>query len=674
MSTAGNVGTPGLSGLGLGLGVGTGMEGTGTHNTSIETALNSNMGIVVGNISLGAGEDSIMAARSVIGAPTNVRDNEVERNRRIGRIVDTLGRKWGLVSQEGVERAARRCGLECLWEEGSAYGARTLSIAGNGVLVDVEFQGEEVRDVVLSFPGCGEAVGEHWGGKKGANVLKRTLREEEGKVGYVGLETFIKNMERLSRLDRLGADGVNCFEALEGLRSSLNKLYEYDVLEVREGRQENNEVTDREVILREVLCKRCGRLVMHSRRHVGLTLQYWMERRLVLESKKARDEIMDVDGKDEYTLEDEEGPKIYSVIIECEASSAQLYPPIRISDVWVADHLDKGFSIGSIEQQEAEKQVQGGPIDWLEPPPTLASAANMSGDAMVLDSGPLQAGIGKEPNVRFVAKLNPPIIVPLQTAAEIYSLVGVPVPQGSVQPTTYSTLLFPQNSEARYATVLNGEVEFKREHFGVIRSVKSYSGRKDSDPRENKHRYTLFSQKRDVARALEQIPFSHPKQIVMIMPILRQWAMVGDIIRRTFGRDDSDDKRGNGTQHEAYEHGVDEEHGVSAEEELQALMSVSDVGDDEEENNEAPPLPVDVSVTMSPVPAISVLFELHGGLTSVTFNVGPNGGISARDLVLGGWEMEEDRVKPNLREEEGKIAQVLNTAEDLGTVVEWMRM
>ena len=681
MSTAGNVGTPGLAGLGLGLGIGTGMERTGTNNTSVGTGLNSNIGAGgAGDLSLEGAEDSIMAGSSIIGGPSNVRDNEAERNRRLERIVDVLGQQWGLVSQEGVQRAARRCGLECLWEEGSAAGARTLSIAGNGVLVDVEFVAEEVVDVALSFPGCVEAVGQHWSGRKGANVLKRNLRGEDGEIGYVGLEAFIKSLERLARLDRLGADGVNCFEALEGVRSSLNKLYTYDVKEVRELRQERMEVVDREVILREVMSQRYGRLVMHGRGHVGLTSQYWMERRLVLESKTARDEMMGVDGRDEYTLDDEEGPKTYSTVFECEASSAQLYPPIRISDAWIADHIDKDFSAGDIERHAWETGenpfLQGGPIEWLEPPSTLASATDMTGDAMVLDSGSLQAGRGKEPNVRFVVKLDPPIIMPLQTAVQIYNRVGVPVPEDLVRPATYSTLLFAQNSDARHATVMNGEVEYQQKHFGVTRSVKSYRGLGGRELRENKHKYTLFSQQRDMARALEKIPFSHPKQIVEIMPILRQWALVGDIIRRTFGRNEIDDKSEVDRHQKVQDHGLDGGQGVSAEEELDALMATSEDDEEEEDKDEASLLSVDVSLSISPVPAISLLFESEVELTSVTFNIGPNGVISARDLVLGGREEggeENQEEKNKLEREEGKLERVLSIAEDLGAVVEWMR-
>ncbi|KAL8829292.1 MAG: hypothetical protein Q9170_006232, partial [Blastenia crenularia] len=69
-----------------------------------------------------------------------VREQEEERKLRLETIVRLLGQRWGYVSREGVERCARRVGLECLWEdEVSGAEGRTLSIAGDSVLVDVAF-------------------------------------------------------------------------------------------------------------------------------------------------------------------------------------------------------------------------------------------------------------------------------------------------------------------------------------------------------------------------------------------------------------------------------------------------------------------------------------------------------------------------------------------------------
>lgn len=66
----------------------------------------------------------------------NIRADEDERRRRIETILETLRGKVGRVGQEGIERLARRTGLDCLWED-APDGARTLSMAGTALLIDV---------------------------------------------------------------------------------------------------------------------------------------------------------------------------------------------------------------------------------------------------------------------------------------------------------------------------------------------------------------------------------------------------------------------------------------------------------------------------------------------------------------------------------------------------------
>ena len=66
----------------------------------------------------------------------NVRGDDDERRRRIESILAMLKTRPGRVSEEGVERLAKRTGLEYLWE-GQVGGPRMLSIAGTGVLIDV---------------------------------------------------------------------------------------------------------------------------------------------------------------------------------------------------------------------------------------------------------------------------------------------------------------------------------------------------------------------------------------------------------------------------------------------------------------------------------------------------------------------------------------------------------
>lgn len=69
-------------------------------------------------------------------ASVNVRGDDEERKRRIESILGLLRNRPGRVSEEGLERLAKRTELECLWEDGP-HGERTLSMAGSGLLLEV---------------------------------------------------------------------------------------------------------------------------------------------------------------------------------------------------------------------------------------------------------------------------------------------------------------------------------------------------------------------------------------------------------------------------------------------------------------------------------------------------------------------------------------------------------
>lgn len=69
----------------------------------------------------------------------NVRGDEDERRRRIETILSVLRTRPGRVGEEGIERLAKRTGLEYLWD-GQPGGPRMLSIAGTGVLIDVRLR------------------------------------------------------------------------------------------------------------------------------------------------------------------------------------------------------------------------------------------------------------------------------------------------------------------------------------------------------------------------------------------------------------------------------------------------------------------------------------------------------------------------------------------------------
>lgn len=609
-----------------------------------------------------AAEDPSVDEAVAGGLGIQVRDRDEDRRRRLEEIMKMMANRWGRVCQEGVERCARRMGLDCMWEEGAK---RTLSIAGSGILVDVEFIGEDVGAVVLSFPASTEAVGRLAG--RGAKILMEDLKGN-GK-GYVSLKAFVQNLERLARMDQLGGGGVSCFDAVEGVFGSLEKIFEWELrhLKVKRGVYDNDEG-----LKKEVMCKGNGRPRMYANGRVGLTLQYWQDRRLV-PVRKHKPDAMNIDSPNQAEL-DELDTSVYSVLIESEASSSELYPPIRVSDAWVGPQIERPPSLDADSLYISANSS----IDWQEPPPTLLSSEPHP-EAMDLDSS--QSLPRNPPNLRFVAQFEPPIIVPLETAFEIYNSVGAPLAQESIQPTTYDSLLFA-NMDKPYAK--SPSPPEQGSHIRTVTStITSYPS--TGPPVKHRHQYTLFATHQQAyAHTIDHIPFSHPRQLVAILPVLRQWALLGSILRRSFAPQPTASKKNNAlvalsktidndNKEEEEEDMEDAEEAeadgaraesLTLEEELAALLNAVPT------QSSIPSLLIDIDLSLLPSPPrLAIIFgsAQDGRPTTVKglhIAIGLNGAIS----VLA----EDGEVSEQAREEMERARRVLEISESLGVLVAWM--
>lgn len=615
-----------------GAGLGLGFTPRGTGFTPVPMQMIGSSG----------GINSILAAH----------DQEEERKRRIEAIAATVAGRWGFVSQEGVERCAKRLALDALWEDDMGDGKRMLTIAGTAVLLEVGFDAEKVVGCVLGFPGSGEGVGDRAAG--GAEVLRRNLQGE----GYVRLEGFVQNMEILGRMDRLGGEKISCFDATDGMFKSLERLWKWEI--------EKEKQQGKEVLEEEVMCRRSGRPRMHTRGRVGFALQYWIERRLVLGEEKKADE-MDLDVKEAGELDDE--TDVWSAIIECEAFSAELYPSIRVSDAWVSQAVEKP-SLAETNDMPGSDST----IDWQEPSPTrLPPDEQGERAAAVTESNLLQQP--KAPDVRFLARFEPPVVVPLQTALQIHNSVGSAIPQEMILSTTYENLLFADIDIQQPPT----------QPRTVEKTILSYDSACTTST-SHVHKYSLFPQQQDWARAITHLPFSHPRQIIAILPILRQWALTGSILRRAFSPDKEPPlppPEANNLQTQPPEQRPIPTF-QTLEDELAAFMSSP------LPNAPKPPSDKlrDIQITFKATPSVP-LFEIgfpnprHGGkLAGLNFMVGPNGVVGGVDVHDGRPEWEgsnnnngalnpeaDDDEKSRMRE---KLRRVLEVGESVGVAVEWI--
>ena len=619
------------------------------------------MGLSLSSMGLGAQQ---LAAGSILD--TGQQSGEDEAQRRVGAIVQLLSHRWGRVGREGVERCARRLGLECLWENHEGEGHSTLSIAGNGLLVDVDWAGDHVRAVVLSFPGAGE--GAERSAAVGAEVLRRDL-VGKGVGGYVGLEGFAAHLGALASMDVLGREGISCFEAVEGLRASLARVWEWELSQA----EKEMPGADSEAVQREVMCARSGRPCMHASGAIGLRLEYWLSRRRV-RSRAWGWDAMDIDIDADIPAPEPAG--LHALLIDCEAHPSTLYPSIRVSDAWVSPSVTTAPLSPSLALNPLF--VPPPNIDWLDPPPTY-----------------LPPTLTTPPAVRFRALLRPPLTLPLQKAMELFEIVGAPLTQDSIRMTTFTQLLFAGRGVGWEGA---GEVVLRDAVVGFERVLRGEGGQ------SVRHRYTLLTGGQDWARTVSEIPFSHPRQLVMVLPLLRQWAFVGGVLGRLagVGKVESRREEGNGSANGKGEKVNGRSAARSRRTSLENIASDTDSDTDADTDvdeavetirpkAQARPslqqrlsLPIrlrraDISLSLAvpATPSITLVIpgrlgeEIIGPGRTVTFHVGLNAEIEVEEEEKGGdagIAARDGRGRGRSKEDWGRV---LSISEDLGVVVEW---
>ncbi|KAF7188512.1 hypothetical protein HII31_10174 [Pseudocercospora fuligena] len=503
------------------------------------------------------------------------------------------------------------------------------------VLVDVELQNHAASEVKVSLMGSEALMAQQEAASK---VLLQDLAVPNGILLNAHLDKFAANLNKLATLDKLSTEaygGVDCFEAITGIYTSLKKLYEMEKDAVKTLKKFSVSEADRRAE-HEVLCKRSGKPSVHEGGKIGLSLAYWSTESATSDQD---DTAMDVDG-DEGTDQAGENTKgTWSLDIEVEKSPAGLYPSMRLSDAW----LPEFFELPSAESGEG--------IPWQEPPPTyISNPANDKNDAMTVEPQRL-------PDLRFTAKFDPPLVVPLQTAMNILSMIGAQPP---------STNIFP----AYHYAVLNVP-SIKQASPQDIRAEKKVLSLHGSDEIETTHCYNLDLSQVPHSMKLERLPFSHPRQLIELLPTLRQWASTGALLHGSFGDDPTESKIEAATTSMNGTH-IDNAESPAADSaiELGGLM--------EDEPATSSGLQVDIGFATAPNPTISVAYTDpdKAAVVNIVAQILPNADVLVSDISDSTVEPNGD---DNMDVSEGQSAQAkrfgkaLEVCGDIWVWIEWMR-
>ncbi|KAF7589742.1 hypothetical protein BBP40_003891 [Aspergillus hancockii] len=615
----------------------------------------------------------------------SARDSDEERRKHIEDVVQLLRTRVAGrgVCREGIERLGQLEGFESIWQEDS------LSIAGNFVDLEIEFYRAQntVKDVSLKYATTPEATDEER--REATAVLKRDLMSRDGEQGaWKTLDGFRENLQWLAKHDRLSQE-VNCFEAIEGLHESLKRVWD------EEGNHRKfSGVYDH-------LCSGwVGRPCLHQGARIGLGLDYWVRQARVLDSKQKKGPSGDmvIDQPSEPLIDDEPGSNNgkWGIMIECEEG----YPSLRVSKEWVNS---EAFTVNnnanepssSNEFEESDVAV----VNWADPPATLSSQGQS--DAMALDSDML----GSSPNRRFVARLEPPLDLPILAASEIYRHLGLQMPQ-EFKMVTYDGLLVPGWSPLSPGGAMGLGPE-ETSHLGrKRRKVDVQTVDQEGKPCRKQHSYSFQPFEPAAGRTMRDIPFAHPRQLADILPILRQYAFLANLIRNIFSSPSKNDDNKRDVQTEtskspnkqldfSTEPGKPKKDRIILsnadpnEEKLDWLLkgfAVNGKGKDIQDSD-SDEFKVDVTLRtqLGQAPVVMLLFMANEedilSKVSISLEVGLNGRVSVVDMTglldesssIGDLDVQmTDTQKNEVLELQNKMARVLEISQDIGILVEWI--
>jgi hypothetical protein len=605
-------------------------------------ALGPGMGMGIGDLALDAAGALVLAPGSMSAGMG--RGDEDEKRKRLQQVIDILKVNEGRVSEVGLERLGRRLGLDCLLENqmGSGGTIRTLVIAGTGLSLEVDFANNVAVKVSLSYPESPDIVTKH--SNRAAEILLRDLQlgPEESPLTKM-LDKFAVNLERLATLDKLSVmPTLNCHEAVAGIYESLKRLHEWEISRLKE--EEDLKDKTAEYITRTALCSKSGRPLMNARQIVGLSLDYWRERHI--RPKESMSKAITHEAPDE--------PKTWSLVVECAPSSALVYASVRVTDKWISSDIQKA----NPTTEDLIMETGGAILDWQEPENILLPSTEAKGDgAMEGIEQELSTSNSKYPDVMFVAKFQPPLMVPYSIASQIYSSTGATM-DSYVPGPTLDSLLFPPKADEKSEP----DATYRR-----LRRQQSVAVVEGGNQRTSKtHRNTLTFQKLEYGRTMTELPFSHPRQLVELLPIFRQYARINSLLDKSFGSHTT----------EVLPNEDESSPECTVRDEYEAFLA--EALSDSAQPPQFDKLPVDITVYTQPHPTLRLTFPFRRRTADICFEIGMNGALTvAFENVLSDDDEDDFGGKSRGKGRQlvsADLGRILEISEDLGLFVEFVRM
>lgn len=596
---------------------------------------------------------------------------------------DRQQRSSGRVSEAGLERLAKSMGLECLWEEGMGGNkARTLIIAGSALALEIVVLNNIVESVSVTFPESQNIILRHV--DRANQILLDDLKLVPGQSPLTKkLDAFADHLGKLATLDKLSAEpGLNLYEAVAGIYETLDRLFRWDLQKLCEDPAQSGKPED--ALELTVQCSRHGRPAMHENGRLGLSVLYWKEMRLVRPRQP------------DTTAFAETKEKTWAILVDCAAMGSQVFQPVRVSDKWLSDATEKdgGMLVGGDGTQPI--------LDWLEPENTILSSAQAGGEADEKAHGVTGARL---PEVVFHAIFDPPVAVPYSVWHHISETVGMVLEPETL--VTFDALSFPVEPGSQHDPSELRTISCDKDIYFVPKGSRAEADGEAAATSSKKHRHTLFVYKPVYGRSVTELPFSHPSQLIAMLPKLRQYAFLSTVLEKTFGTKMASvvqelpkqggqasgqhgNSSGNGNGNKTVITSTVEDEFAAftthANETGKAVrspgegLSAADVADASETSGDV--TFVDVVLTAHPVPRLQVVFPFRDSTADIMLEIGLNALVRVVSQNIIADESDgSDSGNGHVGRGKGKgrrldpqdLGRMLEVCEDLGIWCEWIR-
>ncbi len=570
--------------------------------------------------------------------------------------------------------------------------ARTLIIAGSALALEIAVDNNIVESASVTFPDSRNIVLRH--AERADKILLHDLQLRPSESPLTkSLDRFAANLERLTILDRLSVEpGLNLYEAVAGIYETLDRLYHWDMQRLRDDPANSGKSED--ILAMTVQCARHGHPAMHERGNLGLAVDYWQSMRLVRPLRR-----LPPDAETTSEAADDEDPSVpttWAILVSCAPIGGSLvYQPVRVSDKWLSDAIEKAdVGMGGVGGADVD-------LDWLEPQNTILPSSQ-GDDGKTDDAGNLAApttlASAKLPDVRFNAVFEPPVAIPLAVWHQINELVGhVPETEPLL---TFDALSFPVLPGTQHDPSEPRAISYDKDVSFYPKGGLSSDEEQAAEMPVKKHRHTLFIYKPVYGRVLSQLPFSHPSQLIRLLPTLRQYAFLATLLETGFGakRPDAAELRPAAASAAATTRTTTKTTALglngsktktsvqpTLEDAFEKFANERRRGAGDDYSAAADRMDMDVVLTAHAAPRLQVVFPFRAGTAEVVLEIGPNAQVHVVSQNVVEEEEDGEGSGGTAQRYGGKgkgkgrrlypqdLGRMLEVCEDLGIWSEWIR-